>query len=444
MSRISAILDAKLNYLYSKAGGASVKLELDTTHWVLQELGVDPQVLPCIHVAGSNGKGSVSAMMESVLREAGIHTGLYTSPHLMRFNERIRVDGQPIPDAELSRLLDAVELADQNQSARSDARPGTFFELTTAVAFAWFLKSRVQLAVLETGLGGRLDSTNVVMPYVSVLARIDMEHTSYLGATLEKVAAEKAGIIKPGRPVVTTFQDPAVMQIIEKTAKQLNAPVIKADERVSIRRLSMDEYGQTLSIETPDGAWPPFTLPLLGDYQLGNCALAITALETLRAETGWDLSPDVIRAGLEKTEWPARCQFIQHDPPFLVDVAHNPAGASALARFIKSIKGNRPVVLISGLLEDKDAYQFFRYLRPVVDACLLVPLDSIRSMPMDRLMAAAQSTGLAPVESVLPAALRSAAKWAKDNGGMICAAGSFYLASDILFQMDIPIYPEHR
>lgn len=435
MGNASSILDAKLTYLYSRTGGSVVKLGLETTRALLKAVGVDPQRLPCLHVAGTNGKGSVSAMLEAVLREAGLRTALYTSPHLIRFNERIRVVGQPIPDEDLLRLLDAVERADEAQAAEPGGRQGTFFELTTVVAFKWFLEQNVQVAVLETGMGGRLDSTNVVTPLLSVLTEIGLEHRSFLGDTLEQVAAEKAGIVKPGRPVVVGRQRPAVAQVIAEKARAAEAPVLRADERVSVRRLAQDLDGQTLSVETGGGAWAPFRMPLLGDFQLANCALAITALEWLRDELGWPLSDDVVRAGLEKTRWPGRCQVASRDPVFLVDVAHNPDAAQALAAFLKRFRGERKVALICGMLADKDAEGFFRLLRPVVDACVLVPLDSERSMPLEKLLAAAQAAKLPAAEGTLAAAVRNAKVWAKNNNGIVVAAGSLYLASAVLYEL---------
>ena len=439
MGTSASILDAKLTYLYSRMGGSAVKLGLDTTQALLRALEVDPLKLPCVHVAGTNGKGSVSAMMESVLREAGLRTALYTSPHLIRFNERIRASGVPIPDKDLLRLLDDVERADQNQSAAPSARLGTFFELTTAVAMKWFLEQAVQLAVLETGMGGRLDSTNVVFPLVSVIAGIGMEHTSFLGDTLEKIASEKAGIIKAGRPVVVGRQRAAAAKVIEEKAREVGAPLVRADERVSIRRLSQDLDGQMLSVETADGSWAPFRLPLLGDFQLDNCALAIAALEWMRDELSLPLPPEIIRSGLGKTRWPGRCQVALRDPVFLVDVAHNPDAAAALASFLKQFRGDQPVALICGMLSDKDAEGFFRLLRPVVDACVLVPIDSERNMPMDRLMAAAKAAKLPAAEGLLPAAVKNARKWAKANKGIVVAAGSLYLASAVLYELGVEV-----
>ena len=439
MSKAASILDAKLTYLYSRTGGSTVKLGLDTTRALLRALDVDPLKLPCVHVAGTNGKGSVSAMLESVLRAAGLRTALYTSPHLIRFNERIRVQGASIPDEDLIRLLDEVERADQSQAAAPGGRLGTFFELTTAVALKWFLEQNVQVAVLETGMGGRLDSTNVVTPLISVLTEIGMEHRSFLGDTLEKIAGEKAGIIKSGRPVVVGKQRPTVMKAIEETARAAGAPLLRADERISVRRLSQDLDGQTFSVETAEGAWAPIHMPLLGDFQLANCALAMTALEWMRAELKWPLSQDVVRAGLENTRWPGRCQVVSRDPIFLVDVAHNPDAAQALAAFLKKFRGDKPVALICGMLSDKDAEGFFRLLRPVVDACVLVSLDSERSMPMDKLMAAARAAKLPAAEGLMPAAVKNGRKWAKKNNGIVVAAGSLYLASAVLYELGVQV-----
>lgn len=439
MSQQGAILNAKLTYLYSRVGGQSVKLGLETTKALLQAVGVDIAALPYIHVAGTNGKGSVAAMIESALREAGVRTALYTSPHLLRFCERIRVMGAPIPDEDLLRLLVEVEQADDRLAELPGGRSGTFFELTTVVALKWFQEQQVAVTVLETGMGGRLDSTNVVAPLVSVLTHIGLEHTTYLGGTLEKVAREKTGIIKAGRPVVTGRQSPVVTRTIEARAREEQAPLVRAEDLVSVRQLSHDMESQTLQVETADGAWPSLRLPLLGNFQAENLGIAIAALEVLQQHYGLELAPEAVRAGLEKTHWPGRSQVVMRDPPFIVDVAHNPDAARALAGFIKKYRGGRPVALICGMLSDKDPVGFLRPLKPVVDACLLVPLDSERSMPLDRLLAAAQTVKLPAAESSLAEAVVNAQKWARDRQGMIVAAGSFLLVSGVLHELAVEV-----
>lgn len=439
MAGLSSILDAKLTYLYSRKGANIIKYELGTTRAIMRELGVEPEKLPCVHVAGTSGKGSVSAMVESVLREAGVKTGLYTSPHLIRFNERIRVGGQMIPDEQLNQLLDEAEVADRAQAEAEGARLGTFFELTTAMAFAYFMQEKVELAVVETGLGGRLDSTNVVMPLVSIITDIGLEHTAILGATLEEVAAEKGGIIKPGRPVVIGAQPPKVEAVLLKLAHAAGSEIIRPQERISIRRLETTPTGQRLSVETPDGGWRPFTLPLLGDFQLNNVSLAISALEWLRDAYALPLEPDVICRGLEKTRWPGRCQIVSQDPMVVVDVGHNPHEAAALAGFLKKMRDGRPVLLISGLLDDKDALGFFRALQPQVADCILVPINSDRNMAPAKLMLAAREAGLHTRKASLYQALESGRQWAKENNGIVVVAGSLFLGAEALYAMGVDI-----
>ena len=441
MSLVPSILDAKLNYLYGRTGGNRIRFGLDTTLRLAAAAGVDPAALPCVHVAGTNGKGSVSAMLDSVFRRAGFRTGLYTSPHLIRFNERMRVDGEAIGDEDLSRLLDEVERADREQAAGGDegARPGTFFELTTVAAMRWFLARGVQMAVMETGLGGRLDSTNVVDPAVSIITEIGIEHTAYLGKTIEAIAGEKAGIIKPGRPVVIGRQREAAREVLEARAREVGAPVVLAGDAVSVRRVSQDWDGQVVEIETQDGRWPRFRLPLLGDYQLENCATAVAALEWLREAAGFPVSRESEIEGLERVRWAGRCQVAAKNPTVLVDVAHNPDGAAALARFLRPLKKKSPVVLVCGMLSDKDAGGFFRQMRPVVDACVLVPLDSERNMPMERLVAAARGARVPAVPGTLPDALSRARKWAADRDGLVVCAGSLFMASAVLYELGVEV-----
>lgn len=437
----SSILDIKLQALYARTGGHTIKLGLETTRRLLAGLGVDPLEMACVHVAGTNGKGSVSAMVESVLRAMGLKTGLYTSPHLLRFHERMRVGGNAIGDEALNRLLDEVERADSAQAERAGegARRGTFFELTTAAAMKWFAEEGVHVAVLETGLGGRLDSTNVVNPLVSVITEIGLEHTAYLGETLEAIAGEKAGIIKPGRPVVSARQRPEAEAVLRAKAEEVGAPFWKAEEHVSIRRTKEGPGWQTLEIETGAGEWGPVRLPLAGDYQLENCAAAVCALEWLREREGFPLTREVMKAGLEGVRWPGRCQLISEEPPMLIDVAHNPDGADALARYLKRARGGRKVALVCGMLGDKDAVGFFRKMRPVVDACVLVPLDSERSTAPDALMAAAQAAGMPAVPGELPEALHRAMAWARKNDGMVVAAGSLILVAAVMNEMGVEV-----
>ena len=437
-----ADLDAVLADLYARTGGHLIKYDLDTTRALLREMDVDPLALPCIHIAGTSGKGSTAAMLEAALRAAGLQTALYTSPHLLRFNERIRVSGNPIPDAPLHALLAEAVAADSRQSAAPGHRPATFFEITTAAAFAWFLRQRVDIAVVETGLGGRLDATNVVLPLLSVVTDIGLEHTAILGSTLDQIAAEKGGIAKPGRPLVLNAQPDPVFRTLAAIAAERRCPLVVADRTLSIRRTALAGTGQKLAVETPeDGPWKPFVLPLHGDFQLRNAALAVAALSTLRIlRPGWNISPDAIRAGLSSVRWPGRCQIVARDPDVLLDVGHTPDEAAALAVFVKNWRKKRPVHLVAGLVADKDAASWFRHLRPVAADAVLVPLETERAMPLPRLRAAALSTGFPePREAAaLPEALDLALSRARADGGLVLAAGSLYLGASVLRHYRLP------
>lgn len=428
----SAILDARLHYLYTRLGLGTIKLDLDTTRHILEVLGGPERSYASIHVAGTNGKGSVCAMLDSILRAAGFRVGLYTSPHLMRFNERIRVQGEEINNDALLELINLVEQADHQQATGGERRLATFFEFTTAMAFEHFRRSRVQVAVLEAGMGGRLDATNVVTPLLTIITHLALEHTRYLGDTLEAIAREKAGIIKTGRPLVTCRQAPEAQEVLGITAGLKTAPLVVADDSINVRRTSQGVKGQRIKIETGSTSLGPLTLPLLGDHQLQNCALAVAAVECIRETWRWPVSDEAIVQGLENVRWAGRCQVLQEVPLTLLDVAHNPDGAASLARTIKALQRKRPVALVAGILEDKDAAGFFKQLAPVVAECILVPVSSERAMPMDRQMAAVRQAGLQPREGRLPEALREAQAWARENGGMVCIAGSLYLAGEVL------------
>ena len=313
-------LDRKLAALFTRTGGHSIKFGLSTTRALLAEMDADPLALPCVHIAGTNGKGSTAAMIAAIADAAGLRTALYTSPHIFRFSERIRISGAPIPDDALSDLIDFALAADARQAAATPtSRPATFFELTTAIAFKYFLDAHVHLAVLETGMGGRLDATNVVDPIASVIMPIGLEHTAYLGDTLATIAAEKAGIIKPERPVVIAdSQPPEALQVLLETAQSRNAPVIRPADRLSIRaprpRPSDLPGPQTLHIQTPDADLPPVRLHLPGPFQVHNAAAAVATALHLR-DLGLPITDHAISAGLSALRFPGRLPSPTIPPP---------------------------------------------------------------------------------------------------------------------------------
>jgi dihydrofolate synthase/folylpolyglutamate synthase len=407
-----------------------IKLGLDRTNALLERLGNPHLAIAAIHIAGTNGKGSVAAMIESVLREAGYRTGLYTSPHLIRLNERMRVDGNPISDEELKEL---VELVDSHSAAVArEYGDVTFFEFTTALAFEYFRRQRVGIVALETGMGGRLDSTNVVFPLLSVITSIALEHVEHLGSTVPQIAAEKGGIIKEGRPVVCGKLDEEGQAVIGRIARSTGSPVIDAAEWISVRRVSQSIAGQKIKMTSCETDYPPLLLPLLGEHQLENCATAVAALETAAAAASLEIEPKTISAGLSHVNWQARCQVLSEHPPIVLDGGHNPGAARVLSATIHELAGGCPTGLVLGMCGDKDVHRFLKPFRDMVARCWVVPLRNERGIAPAELSAAAAGMGWCVSEMDLADAIADARRWAIEENGLVCIAGSLFLAGEVL------------
>ncbi len=369
------------------------KFSLDEIRRLCARLGDPQNDLKFIHIAGTNGKGSVAAMCAAILQEAGFRTGLYTSPHLVRYHERFRMNGRDISDADLVRLLKPVLRA---------AGKATFFEITTALALCWFRERKAEWVVWETGLGGRLDATNIVTPRASVITHIGMDHMEFLGDTLEQIASEKAGILKPNIPAITPVQHATVMRVLKTRAKKMKSPL------KIIRNSDLDE----------------FIPPLIGEHQRWNTALAVEACRQVIPL----LQTSRIREGLKNTRWPGRCQMVKRRgdlPVVMLDGAHNPAGAQALAGEIKKRWGNHSVTLIFGALADKDVPGMLRILKQAAAEIFLVKVDSER----------AAKTG--DIRSHIPRAqmftsLPDALKVADSKKRPVVIAGSLFLAGEAL------------
>jgi dihydrofolate synthase/folylpolyglutamate synthase len=323
-----------------------VKLGLDSVNKMLAELGISPSIPRSFHVAGTNGKGSTCAMLDSICRAAGLRSGLYTSPHLLSFRERIQVCGELIPESAVTLGLDRI------RSLVSDWNPHpTFFEITTALALSWFQQSQTEVTILETGLGGRLDATNAVTPSVSILTPIGADHQAILGPTLKHIAAEKAGILKPGVPVVSAPQLPEVAEVIEAVADQKGCP-----------------------LQWVRSPWNEGPLGLPGSVQRWNAALALKALEV----AGFALPAGIAAAGLAAVQWPGRFQKI-HDR-LILDGSHNAPAAAVLAASWREVFPGEKASLIFGALEDKDIPSILRELAPIVSDVLLTPVHSPRAI----------------------------------------------------------------
>ena len=324
-----------LDYLYSLES-PEIKLGLERVQSLLDKLGNPEKGLLCIHVAGTNGKGSVCAMLQSVLMEAGYKVGMYTSPHLKRFNERIRMNNNLITDREIAGCFLKIKPNATNQS---------FFEITTAMAFLYFREKNVDFAILETGLGGRLDATNVVNPLVSVITSIGLEHTELLGNTIEKIAFEKAGIVKEGMPVVTGAKGEA-LNVIKKIAKERNAPLF-------LTRKFKDVKFRYLN----------------GEFQQQNKDIALTAIDALREFHKIKINENKIIDGIKKTRWPARMEMISRN--VLIDAAHNPDGFKILKNELISIKKQKNIenfIFVIGIQTDKKIHTMLKTISPLVSA----------------------------------------------------------------------------
>ena len=351
-----------------------IKLGLDTITELLGYMGNPHRRFKTVHVTGTNGKGSVCAYIASVLGMAGYRVGLYTSPHLVRFNERIVVDGQEISDADVARIYAEMQPAIGRTSGGSNVKQPTFFEVTTAMAFHYFAERKIDIGVIEVGMGGRMDATNVIHPLVAVLTRIGLEHTEHLGKSEDRIAREKAGIIKPGCRVVTV--DQPTFPIIAAQASASGCPVTVVGRDVRYRRLSFDRSGQRIRIE--DGGSIDLDIPLLGSYQPENAAIAFAAIRDL-TRMGIRISGDAIMAGFRETSWPGRMQIVRSNPTVIVDGTHNAPGVPALAASLRELFPGEKFVFVLGILDDKDLKAFADPLGPLTSRLVIAKPETHRA-----------------------------------------------------------------
>lgn len=428
-------MDTRLARLYQRRLH-TIKLGLDPVTELLRQLDNPQNSFLSIHVAGTNGKGSTCALIASVLQAAGFRVGLYTSPHLLRFNERIRFNGEMISDDELVVTMEAVEAASA-RIQRDGYRDATFFEFTTALAFAYFRRRGVQVAVLETGMGGRLDATNVVTPVVAAITSIGIDHQAYLGNTIEEIATEKAGIIKEGRPVVCGPLSDAANAVIRETARARNARLVFAHEACTVTRKSQSLDGQRLTIEAGGETISRVSCPLLGRNQLSNIAVAVATLQAFSTETQLPVSEEAIRKGIKGVHWPARAQVVSRDPEILLDGAHNLEATESLCRTIDELRGKHAVACIASYLDDKDAVGCLKLLAPRMARCWLVQRTGERAMTALALGNAARQADVQAVVCNLARALDEGRAWARETGGLLVITGSLYLAGEALAALDI-------
>ncbi len=387
-----------------------------------------------MHLAGTNGKGSTAAMLAAIGRAAGLRTGLYTSPHLVHVRERVQINGQPIRSKDFDRLL-------QESRSAIDKLRATYFEALTALAFAYFAEQKVDWAVIETGLGGKLDATNVITPEVTIITSIGLEHQRYLGKTLAEIAHEKAGIIKAGRPCVSGVKSKRAQDVIVAQGRKLGAMVLRAQAcaRLSAIKLAATASTFRLSSQELGFDYSSLVLNLPGRHQLDNAALAVIAAHLLRARS-INISEAAIRQGLAEVHWPGRMQVLRTFPPILIDAAHNPEGMRMLVRGIQELFPRRKPHVVMGLLQDKSPVQVMRAWRNLRPQFFFVPVAADRTRPPSHL---AEAAGRFGCRSELHASARAGFRAARQRAGkrdLLVVTGSHYLLGELMAEGLLP-YP---
>ena len=430
MSYAAAIgeLNAMVPELHTGAGHPRRKFSLDEIRTLLGVLGNPHLAFPSVLIAGTNGKGSTAATLASILRAAGLRTGLYTSPHLERPNERIRVDGVEIDDAGFARLYFRIhDLAQELVLQKRLPQPPSYFELLTALGFVYFAETNVQVAVLEVGMGGRLDATNIVDPLLSIITDISLDHMEWLGPTVSAIAREKAGILRPGGTMITLPQHPEANQVLGEVATELHVKGVSATPYVPAAgtrgSYSLEVLGDAIAIDSP----------LSGEHQHRNVALAIAAAAELALKHGFKITSGAIADGIRNTSWPGRLErVVRAGRTWVLDVAHNPAGAWALRAGLRTLLNDeQPRTLIFSCLRDKPVAEMSQILFPMFDRVILAPIHASRATSLDDLLAAATATGTEAiaVDSVREA-IELAERDAEDTHGTIVISGSVYLVGE--------------
>lgn len=409
-----------LSYIHSICWKGS-KLGLDRTRELLGKLDDPQKELKFIHIAGTNGKGSTAAMLSSILEEAGYRVGLYTSPFINRFNERMQVNHQPIPDEELAALTEYVR---PHADAMADSP--TEFELITALAMVWFARQKCDIVVLEVGMGGELDSTNIIdVPEAAVIAAMGLDHVKELGPTMADIARAKAGIIKEGGRVVSYGGNPEADEVIAAVCRARNASLCQPDFSAIVPG-DFSLEGQTFSYK----GWRGLRIPLVGAYQMNNAAVVLETVEVLR-QRGWSVSDEAVRKGLADTRWPARFEVLRRDPVFIVDGGHNPHGIRATAESLSRLFPGRKITFVTGVMADKDVEHILGLIVPLAEQFFTVRPDNPRAMDAGELAArieamGAKATACASVQDGVDRAIQ-----AEGPHGVACALGSLYMSGEV-------------
>lgn len=406
-----------------------IKLGLENITEFLARIGDPHRQLKSVHVTGTNGKGSVCAFISEILRRRGLKVGLYTSPHLVKFSERIKINGRDISDKDVVRIGSGLREVMERMSSENMEKQLTFFEFTTGLAFKYFADKNVDIVVAEVGMGGRLDATNVLSPEVSVITRIGLEHTNYLGCTIQDIAREKAGIIKHGVPVVTCERKPEALSVIANACQKRRAPLRRmcSDFDVNGLRQSLDG---TVFDYRGKSTFKGLRTNLLGAYQAENAGAAIAVIEEL-ANQGLPVTEEEIRKGILASKWPGRLDIVSRRPMIMLDGSHNPDGVATTVGVLKDL-GLTPLTFVLGCMDDKDAPGIVKAIAPAAEKIISTQARYKRALPARKLGAVVSEwfAGRQEVNEDSSAAFDRGVKEIRGNG--LCIIGSLYLVGEAI------------
>jgi dihydrofolate synthase / folylpolyglutamate synthase len=430
-----------IEYLFSRVNferlvGAQYSVDdfkLDRMQAFLARLGNPQETIPAVHIAGTKGKGSTAAFVASILTASGIRTGLFTSPHISAFEERLAVDGTVPAPGELAELVSSVSEVVSDLDKTPGRMSPTYFEIATALAWQYFRRKNAEIAVLEVGMGGRLDATNICRPAVTAITTISRDHTRHLGSRLEQIAREKAGIIKPGVSVVCGVTAPEAQSVIADVCRDQQARLLQFGRDFDYRYIPpVDGEGARVTVRTWRNTWTELPLPLVGEHQAANAAVAVAAAEVL-IELGWQIPPAAIPEGIGRVRWPGRIELVARRPTVIVDTAHNWAAVAALLRTLEESFPARRRVLIFAATRDKDVAGMLRQLLPRFDSIVLTCFqNNSRSVPVEELQRLAQRVGDYPLHAVAePATAWRLARRFAGPEDLVCVTGSFFIAAEL-------------
>ncbi len=405
---------------------------LERMRVILSKLGNPHKSLKCIHIAGTKGKGSTAAMVTSILSAEGYKVGLYTSPHLISPRERVRIGSRLISEEEFASCMSLVKSAVEELSCKGYIKP-TFFEAYTSLAFAYFYQKKVDFAIVEVGLGGRLDATNVIEPLVGIITPISLDHTNILGNDIISIAKEKAGIIKSGSKIIISPQENSAFFVLKKICEEKGATFYQVGKDIKFKILQATSRYFIFQLQGLSSFYPSLFLPLAGEHQLLNAATAVGAVELLK-DFGFKISKRAIERGLRRVKWPGRMQVLKYRPTILVDCAHNGASANYLAEFLKKffLKKRKNLILILAILKNKDVEGIAKPLCPLASKIIITRANSPRALPQEEILSKIKvyCPSKPMIEENINLALKRARQIARKKD-VICITGSIYIVGEV-------------